>query len=88
MQSSEELPQVNLTRQELLTLWLRRNNLKQCQIAAALDLSCPGVSRLIRAKSIPSRHHKKLVGMGIPEELLPPPLDLTSGINPRPIALS
>ena len=86
MQSTEQLPQVNLTRQELLTLWLRRNKLKQCRIAAELDISTAWVSRMIRAESIPSRHHRKLVSMGIPVELLPIPLDLTSGINPRPIS--
>lgn len=85
MQSIEELPQATLTRQEMLCVWLRRHRLKQTEIARELDISGPGVSRLIRAETIPSRHHKKLIGLGIPESLLPQPLDLTSGRNPRPI---
>ena len=70
-----KLSHSNLTRQEQLAVWCRRENLTQPKIASALGVSVMSVSSWFRAETIPSNRHKDLVEFGIPEELLPRAVD-------------
>lgn len=69
----------NLTRQERLLIWLRRANITNAQIAAALNVGAIAVTRWFRADSIPSWRHRQLVTFGIPADLLPPAVDKAPG---------
>lgn len=75
-----------LTRQESLQIWMRRNNRPQRLFAANLGLSEAALSRMLRADSISSRRHAELVRLGIPPELLPPAEEKRGGPK-RVIAL-
>lgn len=79
MSSMKEIPQLDLTRQDMLSIWLKRQGSTQADIARALDVGEITVSRWMRAESIPVRRHEQLLKLGIPAELLPAPLDITPG---------
>ncbi len=79
MSSMKDLTQIDLTRQDMLSIWLKRQGKSQADIARALEVGEVSVSRLMRASSIPVRRHEQLLKLGIPAELLPPPLDITPG---------
>lgn len=74
-----DIPQIDIKRQDMLLLWLKRQGISQAAIARALEVGEVSVSRWIRAQNIPSKRHEQLVKLGIPEELLPEPLDVTPG---------
>ena len=78
MQSTEKLAQIDLNRQELLLIWMRRNSLSYSDIAKAMEVSPSTVRAWFEAESIPTWRHEQLVKFGIPAELLP------SGINIAP----
>lgn len=63
----------------MLSIWLKRQGKSQADIARALDVGEVSVSRWVKAESIPVRRHEQLVGLGIPAELLPAPVDITPG---------
>lgn len=75
----KELPQLDLTRQDMLSIWLKRQGKTQADIARALEVGEVSVSRWMRAQSIPVKRHEQLVKFGIPAELLPAPVDITPG---------
>lgn len=75
----QEITLTTLTRQERLLIWLRRANITNAQIAAALNVGAIAVSRWFRAKTIPTWRHRQLVKFGIPAELLPPAADIAPG---------
>lgn len=75
----KELPQLDITRQDMLSIWLKKNGRTQADIARALEVGEVSVSRWMRAASIPEKRHEQLVKLGIPAELLPAPLDITPG---------
>ena len=75
----KELPQLDITRQDKLSIWLKKNGRTQADIARALEVGEVSVSRWMRAASIPEKRHEQLVKFGIPAELLPAPLDITPG---------
>lgn len=79
MSSMENITQIDLTRQDRLLIWLRRNGISQTDIARALDVGKVAVSRWMRVETLPVRRHQQLVKFGIPEDLLPTPLDITPG---------
>lgn len=79
----KELPQLDLTRQDMLLIWLKRQGKTQADIARALEVGKVSVSRWMRAETIPVRRHEQLVQLGIPENLLPAPLDITPGPKRR-----
>lgn len=72
----------DLTRQECLSIWLRREGVSVADIAKSLDVKPMSVSRWFRAERISSWRHRQLVECGIPAELLPPPVDIAPG-RPR-----
>lgn len=74
-----EVPQIDLTRQAMLLGWLKQNGITQSSIAQALETSGQSVSRWMRAETIPSWRHEQLLKFGIPEELLPRPMNIPSG---------
>lgn len=76
---TKNLTQIDLTRQDMLCIWLKRNGKTQADIARALEVGEVSVSRWMRAESIPEKRHEQLVKFGIPAELLPEPLDITPG---------
>ena len=77
--SMKEIPQLDLTRQDMLSIWLKRQGMTQADIARALEVGETTVARWMKAESIPEKRHEKLVKLGIPAELLPQPLDITPG---------
>lgn len=63
----------------MLLVWLKKNGIRQIDIARALNVGGNAVLRWMRAETIPVRRHEQLVKLGIPADLLPPPLDITPG---------
>ena len=80
MMTKTQITHDNLTRQELLLIWLRRANLTQRQVAEALDVTPIAVTRWFFHKNyIPTWRHQQLMAFGIPEDLLPPAKDVAPG---------
>lgn len=75
----QDLTQIDLTRQDMLCIWLKRHGKTQADIARTLEVGEVSVSRWMRAERIPEKRHGQLVKLGIPAELLPRPLDITPG---------
>lgn len=75
----KDIPQIAVTRQDMLSIWLKRQGMTQAKIARALEVGEISVSRWLRAERIPEKRHEQLVNLGIPAELLPKPLDITPG---------
>lgn len=81
----KEIPQLDQTRQDILSIWLKRQGKTQADIARALEVGEVSVSRWMKADSIPIRRHEQLPKFGIPAELLPLPLDIAPGPKRREI---
>ncbi|MBQ3060101.1 MAG: XRE family transcriptional regulator [Desulfovibrio sp.] len=79
MQSMKTLSQNDLTRQERLFIWMRREGHTNRAVAKALGVGITSITRWIAADTIPTRRHRQLVDFGFPEELLPPAKDISSG---------
>lgn len=79
MSSIKDITQIDFTRQDKLLIWLKRHGRTQADIARALEVGDVSVSRWMKAETIPSKRHEQLVKLGIPAELLPPPLDIVPG---------
>ena len=79
MQSTKNLARIDITRQELLLLWMRRNGLTYSTIAQALEVSASTVRAWFEAETIPSWRHESLVKFGIPVNLLPPAVNIAPG---------
>lgn len=73
------LIQIDLTRQELLQIWLKRNGLKQVDLARELDVNESSLSVMLRGETISSLRHGQLVKLGLPAELLPSIVDKKPG---------
>lgn len=83
MQTTLQVTQTDLTRQERLRLWLWKQCLSQADIARQLDVSRPTVGSWIRAEQIPSWRVQMLRDLiGIPEELLPAAKDNPVALKP------
>ena len=72
----------NLTRQERLLIWMRREGVSTANIAKTLGVQPLSVYRWFNAERISTWRHRQLVECGIPAELLPPPVDIAPG-RPR-----
>lgn len=79
----KEIPQLDITRKDMLCIWLKRNGRTQADIARALEVGEISVSRWMKADTIPSKRHEQLVKLGIPQELLPEPVDIVPGPKKR-----
>ena len=78
----------NLTlvnRQEALLLWMHRAGQTYTRMGAALDVTPNAVSKLLGNETIPVQRHKQFLALGVPEELLPQPLDIKPGPKPRTV---
>mgnify|MGYP002558174850 CR=1 FL=1 len=67
------------SRQQRLLAWIRENGVSLSSIARTIGVSVTIVSKWIRAESIPTRRVAQLKDYGIPEDLLPPGVDLVPG---------
>lgn len=56
-----------------------RNSLTYVAIGKHLGMSGSGVLRLISGKRMPVKRHAQLLELGVPEYLLPYPLDVPRG---------
>lgn len=79
----ENLPRIEPTRQEALRLWLARQGIRQRDIAKRLGIGENTISRWLGANSIPTWRHRQLLSLGIPEALLPAPVDIAPGPKRR-----
>lgn len=79
MQPALDVTPIELTRQERLLIWMRREGMSASGIARKLDVQVMTVVRWLRAERLPSWRHRQLVGCGIPAGLLPPPVDVAPG---------
>ena len=74
MQLVSNVTQLPLTRQERLSLFLRRNGLSIAKIANEMDISRSGLSKLLLADMAPPERVNQLIKIGFPEDLLPEPV--------------
>ncbi len=79
--SNTNLTQLN--RQEALELWKRRNGLSFAEMGRRIGLTGEQVSNLCGSETMPPHRHLQLLGLGIPAELLPPPLYRKPGPKPK-----
>ena len=84
MQSALNITLTDLTRQERLSIWLRREGVSVSSIAQRLNVQVMTVSRWLKAERLSSWRHRQLVELGIPAELLPPAVDVAPGPQKRP----
>lgn len=84
MELPQDATQLPLTRQERLTVWMRRNDVTFTSLADGYELHFSQLARLCGQETMPTRHHAYLVGQSIPVELLPLALDQKPGPKPRP----
>jgi hypothetical protein len=68
-----------LTRQELLRIWMLRNGITFTQLGHHLGITSNAVSKLCLQDTMPTRRHRALVSYGVPPDLLPLPVDLKTG---------
>ncbi len=79
MQSMKTVSQNDLTRQERLIIWMRREGHTNTSVARALGVTLSSITRWIAADSISTWRHRQLMDFGFPEDLLPAARDLTPG---------
>lgn len=70
---------MDLTRQEMLQVWLKRQGLNGADLARKMETSEQNVGRMLKAETIPPWRYDQLVKLGIPDELLPRPVHKISG---------
>lgn len=73
----------DLTRDEKVLIWLRRTGRTFRGLGAELGLTGDAVAALLRNESCPTHRHRQLLELGVPEELLPPALDIKPGPKPK-----
>jgi lambda repressor-like predicted transcriptional regulator len=72
-----------LSKEEKREIWLRRKGITQAMLAKVAGVSPSSLSYLLQQPTMPSARHAALVAFGVPEELLPEPLDRKSGPKPK-----
>lgn len=83
MQLVANVTQSPLTRQERLSLFLRRNSKSIAQIAIEMNISRSGLSKLLIADIASPERVNQLLEMGFPKDLLPEPVARKRGRKPR-----
>lgn len=81
---------MNLTRQEMLQIWLKRQGLTNRDMARKLETSEQNIGRMLKAETIPPWRYDQLLKAGVPDELLPRPVLKLSGPRKKcrtPLAL-
>lgn len=74
-----------VSRQEALLLWKTRTGQTYERLGGSIGLSGNAVSKLLGQETMPTHRHRQLLALGVPEELLPRPLDLKPGPKPRTV---
>lgn len=76
---------IPVNRQEALLLWMRRTGRTYVSLGSEINVSGNAVSKLLGQETMPTHRHRQLLELGVPEELLPQPLDLKPGPKPRTV---
>ena len=79
MESTQEIIRLSADRQAELRVWLIRNGMTYAEIGRRMGITSSGVLRLVQGERMPTKRHSEMVGMGIPADLLPQPLDVPFG---------
>jgi len=77
-----------VTRQELLILWLRRNGISFRELGRRLGVTDVSAKRICRAETAPVHRVECLLEMGIPENLLPEAQNKIVGRRPKELAVN
>lgn len=72
----------DLTRQERLSVWLKRNKLSASKIGQKIGVSAQYSWRILRAERAPVARVEQLRALGIPDSLLPRAEDVPPGNKP------
>ena len=83
MELTERVAQMQLTRQEVLFIWIRREGLHLSSLAMKMDMTKGALSHLLRQDRIPTKRFEQLREVGLPEDLLPRGEDVKVGPKPR-----
>jgi len=75
----------DLTRQEQLELWMRRNGWTYKALGRLVRITGANAARRLNSETIPPQHHEEWVKV-LPVNLLPPAMYLKPGPKPRPEA--
>lgn len=76
---------IPVNRQEALLLWMRRTSQTYVRLAGEMGLTGNAVSKLLSQETMPTHRHRQLLDLGVPEELLPQPMDIKPGPKPRTV---
>lgn len=86
MKTIQEPNQLFFDRQAEFRIWMLRNKLTFVEIGKRLGgMTGSGVCRLIQGERMPVARHQQMLALGIPEELLPFPLDVPLGRKPHKV---
>ena len=72
-----------LTREEKLLVWMKRNQESFVNIAKKMHLTRRSIVYLLTSETISPIRHAQLIKIGLPESLLPPPVYKKPGRSPR-----
>lgn len=72
-----------LTREEKLLVWMKRNQESFATIAKKMHLTRRSIVYLLTSETISPIRHAQLIKIGLPESLLPPPVYKKPGRSPR-----
>jgi hypothetical protein len=72
-----------LTREEKLLVWMKRNQESFVTIAKKMHLTRRSIVYLLTSETISPIRHAQLIKIGLPESLLPPPVYKKPGRSPR-----
>jgi len=70
-------------RYKRLLLWMYERDITFFSLAEKLGVSDGCVRSACQGEYCPTRHHEKMIALGIPAELLPDPRDLKRGPKPK-----
>lgn len=85
MQLTKPVTREDLTRQERLLIWIRRQRMTQAAIASGIGVGKVAIGRLLFSERAPSWRVQQLREYGIPEDLLPRAEDISPGVKPGSI---
>ncbi|MDR2891573.1 MAG: hypothetical protein LBV80_00580 [Deltaproteobacteria bacterium] len=71
-----------LTRDEKREIWMKRTRHTIAFLASVVGVAPNVLSRYLRSSDMPAAHHAKLVAYGVPEEILPAPVQKSLGRPP------
>ncbi|MFR8055917.1 MAG: helix-turn-helix domain-containing protein [Bilophila wadsworthia] len=78
MTTTETLPRTERMRQ-----WMSKNEITDRSLAEKLGLKRPRVTRMLNEETMPTKHHRSCLALGIPADILPVPFDKKRGPRPK-----